>query len=67
MSTTIAVLTLACIVVVFMMIKKAFKNNYVALPPEEENDNVTPYRPPTDYKLNDIGSFSSARGSSRSN
>lgn len=65
MSTTIGVLTLACIIVVFMMIKKAFKNNHVAAPKEEEeNDNVTAYRPPTEFRPNDT--FVSAR-STRSN
>jgi len=54
MSTTIAVLTLACIIVIFMTIKKVFKNKeFLPLDEEEDfvSDNVTPYRPPTVPKL----------------
>ena len=52
MSTTIAVLSLACIIVIFMVIKKIFKNTAVSIPEEEENDNVTPYKPPVELKIN---------------
>jgi hypothetical protein len=38
MSTTIAVLALACIIVCFMGIKKVFQNNYMSVPIEEEEE-----------------------------
>lgn len=72
MSTTIAVVSLAVIVVIFMIIKKIFQNNTVSgsIPNAGYENDVSTYKPPVEIpalKLNIDHSVSYSARSSRSN
>jgi len=61
MSTTIAVVSLAVIIVIFMIIKRIFQNNTVTIPTADSDDNdVMAYKPPVEIPTLKLNSQHSA-------